>query len=172
MPRALKSREQHYLEGTMPQNVLPGQTDIPSGRPRYPKGLSPDAKKIFKELCRQLEDRRQLTRGDSELLRLYAESYERQREAQAKLAAEGIIKIYKRLDSNGQPHDVEKPNLWLAVAERHEKYMLAVLVQLGLTPAARARVRPLKSAEPVDDLDVAMNSIKPMLVFPKAVGHE
>jgi len=138
--------QEHLLHGSKPQNVLPGALDIPPGKPRRPKALSKEAKRIHRELGSQLEERRALTRGDSELLRLYCSLHDRQRHAQAKIDDQGEVCVYTRLDSNGEAHEMEKENIWLGVAERAEKQMLAILVQLGLTPAARMRVRPLKPA--------------------------
>ena len=77
-------------------------------------------------------------------MRLEATLWDRQCHAQESLDGEGEITTYTRLDSNGQPHDMVKENIWLGVAERAGKTMLAILVQLGLTPAARMRVRPLQ----------------------------
>jgi P27 family predicted phage terminase small subunit len=144
MPRKLESIADHWLHGSKPQNTLPGVSDIPAGCPPSPKRLSPGARKIFKQLCALLQERCVLTRGDAELLRLYCTLHDRQKHAQAKIDEQGEVCTYTRLDSNGQPHDMVKENIWLAIAERAEKSMLAILVQLGLTPAARARVRPLK----------------------------
>jgi P27 family predicted phage terminase small subunit len=146
VPQNLKSITEHLLHGSKPQNTLPGVSDIPPGKPRRPKSLSKEAKRIHRELCAMLEERAALTRGDSELLRLYCSLHDRQRHAQAKIDVEGEVCIYTRLDSHGEPHDQEKENIWLGVAERAEKQMLTILVQLGLTPAARTRVRPLKAA--------------------------
>jgi P27 family predicted phage terminase small subunit len=148
MPRNLKSITEHMLHGSKPQNVIPAVSDIPAGKPRRPKALSKEAKRIHRELCSQLEERHALTRGDSELLRLYCSLHDRQRHAQAKLDTEGEVCIYTRLDSNGEAHEFHKENIWLGVAERAEKNMVAILIQLGLTPAARMRVRPLKPASP------------------------
>ena len=146
MARNLKSLTDHLLHGSKPQNVLPGVLDIPPGKPRRPKKLSPEARRIHRELCTQLEERRALTRGDSELLRLYCALHDRQRHAQLKIDKEGEVCVYTRLDSNGEAHEMVKENVWLGVAERAEKNMVQILIQLGLTPAARMRVRPLKPA--------------------------
>jgi phage terminase small subunit len=37
---------------------------------------------------------------------------------------------------------MEKPNLWLKVAETSERNMIACLDRLGLTPNARGKVKP------------------------------
>jgi P27 family predicted phage terminase small subunit len=103
-----------------------------------------------------LEKRRHLTEGDIELLRIYSLLYVRHAKALEKIEAQGEICVYVRLDSNGQPHDQEKPNLWLKVAETCEKNMVACLDRLGLTPANRAKIKPTgddknKPADPMEE---------------------
>ena len=88
-----------------------------------------------------------MTAADGETIRLYCLALERHKRATAALALEGEVKMYERLDSNGQVHHVEKANLWLKVAEQAEKFMLATLMQLGLTATARDRVKQVKPAD-------------------------
>jgi P27 family predicted phage terminase small subunit len=135
------SPEEHRIKGTRPTRALDHGQDIPAGRPSYPKGISPDAKRVFKRLCNLLEKRRTLTHGDGELLRMYSLLYTRHEKALAKLAEEGEIRIYYRLNNNGESVPAEKPNLWLKVAETCERNMVACLDRMGLTPNARAKVK-------------------------------
>ena len=151
MPRPRKSLAEHKLNSTTPAYVVPGSSVEPS-RPRYPKGVSKAARKEFKRLCVVLEKRRSLTEGDEHALRLFAILFDRHSEAVAKLAEEGTIRIYFRLDNQGKQVASERPNLWLKVAQESEKQMVAILRELGLTPMNRAKVRPTevpKEAEPV-----------------------
>lgn len=141
MPRERIPLETHRLRGSRPQYVTPASVAHP-GRPRYPKGLSPDAKRTFKNLCRLLEQRRSLTEGDGELLRLVAINIDRHAKACAKVAEEGEIKVYFRLDKHGEQVPSEKPNLWLEVACNAEKFIQSALRDLGLTPGTRGKVKP------------------------------
>jgi len=147
VPRPRKDLETHSLHGTRPAYSEPA-SDVRAGRPKYPKNLSLDAKATFKRLVKLLETRRTCTQGDAEILRLYCVAFDRHTRALEHLAAEGEICVYVRLDSNGQPHDQEKPNLWLAVAENCEKYMRACLSDLGLNPINRAKVKPAEEKKP------------------------
>jgi P27 family predicted phage terminase small subunit len=116
---------------------------LPSaGRPKFPRTISGDAKYIFRQLCKTLEARRTLTPGDGQLLALYAVAYDRQQRALTKIAEQGEICVYTRLDSNGTAHDVEKANLWLKVATDAERFMLSALDRLGLTPLNKGKVLP------------------------------
>jgi len=158
MPTPRKSDARHWLNGTKSQAKLEHQFQVPASRPRAPKDLSPEALAVFKQLCALLRNRRALTAGDAELIRLYAIKYERHAKARAKIEVEGEIRIYTRLDSNGQPRDVEKENLWLKVATGCEKDMVAILDRLGLTPMNRSKAkptgeRPADQAQPPDPFE-------------------
>src|SRR5579864_290260 len=74
MPRERKPVDEHKLQGTRPQYVNP-EAIIPAGRPKYPRGISNDAKRVFKTIARLLEQRRSLSEGDGELMRLLAIAY-------------------------------------------------------------------------------------------------
>lgn len=136
-----KSEFMHELSGTKSQATTP---DIitPPGRPKYPRELPKEGRKIFKRICATLETRRALTAGDGELLLLYVETFLRWQEAVSKLREQGTICAYTRLDSHGQPHEQFKTNLWLPVAEKAEQKLVGIIDRLGLTPMNRSKVRP------------------------------
>ncbi len=141
MAQTAKSPEEHRLAGTVSQAKPKIESVVPEGRPKCPRSLPPLARKTFRKLCRLLEERRALTKGDGELLVLYAEIWDRQRQANEALKTEGIICHYTRLDSSGVAHAVEKPNINLAIAERAEKQLVAILDRLGLTALNRDKVK-------------------------------
>ncbi|MDA4120131.1 MAG: P27 family phage terminase small subunit, partial [Thaumarchaeota archaeon] len=136
MPTPRKELSAHKLQNTKPKYIEESSVVAP-GRPRFPKNLSTDAKRFFKNLCRMLEQRRTLTEGDQELLRLAAILRDRHERSMEHVIAEGEICTYVRLDSNGAPHDMVKENLWLRCAKDAEKQMVAILDRLGLTPLNR-----------------------------------
>jgi P27 family predicted phage terminase small subunit len=145
MPTPRKPDELHWLTGTKSQ-ARPVEFTPSAGRPKKPKGVSKEALASFKRLCRLLESRRSLTPGDEDILRLFAVLFDRHARALTKLAEEGEIRVYVRFDSNGQAHDVEKTNMWLKIAQDAERQMVAILRDLGLTPNARAKVKPTAEA--------------------------
>jgi len=147
MPRHRKSLELHDLQGTVPQYVT-GQSSVPAALPRPPKFLTPEARKKFKALVRQLSARRAVTAGDEDLLTLYCTTWERWRSAMDKVREEGDVVEYTRLSSDGSPVKTEKPNLRLAMMEKAERTMLAILTRLGLTPKDRDAVRPTAPRPP------------------------
>ena len=142
MPTPAKDSDKHWLEGTKSQAKSDSGQEFTPGRPKYPRGLVGDAKAAFKRLVNLLESRRALTAADGELIYIFAVNFARHAKALAKLAEEGEIRIYVRLDSHGEPHNVEKENLWLKVAFTAEKNMVACLDRLGLSPMNRAKVKP------------------------------
>ncbi len=135
------SPEEHKLKGTRPTRAADNGQDIPAGRPKFPKGLTPEAKGIFKLLCRQLAERRALTAGDMQILHLYAEQWLRWGNARAKVVELGEIVTDTRLDNHSVAHEVLRKNPWLGVVEVCETKMHAILRDLGLTPNARAKVK-------------------------------
>jgi P27 family predicted phage terminase small subunit len=143
MPR--KSLAEHQLNGTRPNYDPNSDVKLEGGRPKCPKGLSPEARRQFKLLARQLQERRQITKADGAALTLYCQAFERHREATERLRGEGIVRLYTRLNNHGEEVEVEKINIWLQVQEKAERFMLATLMQLGLTPQARHKVKQLKS---------------------------
>lgn len=145
MPTPKKDLFAHALHGTMPR-YIESDSDVAPGRPRYPKNLSLDARRVFKPLCALLERRKTLTEGDAELLRIYAVLFDRHARAISHVETEGEVCQYTRLDSNGAPHLIWKENLWLKTAKDCERQMVAILDRCGLSPATRGKVK--KAAEP------------------------
>jgi P27 family predicted phage terminase small subunit len=152
MPQPAKTPAEHELHGTVPQNRYKQlESYLPPGRPKFPKTLSKAGRQVFKMLCQLLQERRVLTHGDLEAIRLYSLLHQRHARATEHLEVEEEICEYTRLDSNGQAHKFMKANLWLKVATDAEGRMLAILVQLGLTPKAKDFVKPTKSDKPKEE---------------------
>jgi P27 family predicted phage terminase small subunit len=146
MPTPRKSDAMHALSGTKSQATTP---DIitPPGRPKCPKEFTKEQRRIFKQVCKLLETRRALTAGDGELLRVYVVTFVRWQRALSFIETEGEICKYVRMDSNGQPHDQFKTNLWLPVAEKAEQKLISLCDRLGLTPLNRSKVKPTGEQE-------------------------
>src|SRR5216683_5683523 len=152
-PTPRKSLAEHALQGTKPNYEVDVRLSaLAGGRPRVPKDLSPESRRTFKTLCRLLQERRQLTPADGETIRLYCCALERHKRAIEHLATEGEVTFYTRLDSNSVAHQIEKPNLWMKIAEQAEKFMLSTLTSLGLTATSRDRVKQVKPAEDEEEI--------------------
>jgi P27 family predicted phage terminase small subunit len=144
MPRERKSDELHDLEGTT-SRAAP-ELSVAGSRPRCPKELSPEARKIFRNACSELEKRRAVTSADAIILELLAATVDKYRRARQHVAEEGEIVEYTRLDKKGEQVTVRSKNLWLGIANEAETKITALLDRLGMTPMNRARVRPTKDS--------------------------
>jgi P27 family predicted phage terminase small subunit len=122
-----------------------GDLDMVEGRPRFPQGLSPAAKVIFKRLTKDLESRRQITPADREVLASYARLSDTRAKAQAALEAEGVVVNEEWADKEGGIHTRQKTNLYWPVVLACEKQQFSILQSLGLTPTARHKVKPVKA---------------------------
>jgi P27 family predicted phage terminase small subunit len=144
MGRPAKSVHEHELHGTKRQVKEP--SGFVGGRPKYPKHLSPDAKKAYKHAVALLEARHTLTEGEESLLAVYATVYARWIEAKSELVGKLFVQI-PLLDSNGQVHFVERPNPRLKIASECETKLLAITKTLGLSPTDRERSKPTAGSD-------------------------
>jgi P27 family predicted phage terminase small subunit len=165
MPMPRKSLSEHDLTGTKPQYVLP-DVAVKTGRPIYPRNLSPEAKRFFKTICRQLERRGNLTEGDQELIRLAAILRDRHARAIEHINAEGEICSYTRLDKKGETFESVAPNVWLKIAQESEKQIVSILDRCGLTPLNRAKVAPAEppktqTTSPEDEATLSRDAAQP-----------
>ncbi len=155
--RERKSLTEHKLCGTKPQYVLPA-SDVTAGRPKYPKGISGEAKQTFKRLVKMLSERRALTPGDSEVLRLYSHLFDRHARALKKLAEQGEVVKYDAVTAGGTVVTCEKLNFYLKIATDCAGRMAALLRDLGLTPGTRGKIKQTESPKPADDAGAALLS--------------
>jgi P27 family predicted phage terminase small subunit len=175
MAMPAKPAELHKLHGTKAETKSV-QSSIPASRPKYARNLPENLRGLFREICKQLQERRAVTKADAHLISLYCICWDRHQRATKKLLEEGEICVYTRLDSNGKAVQQEKPNLWLKVAETSEKQMVACLDRLGLSPMNRDKVRPTASSQEEiaqDPMDAFMNRAKrPTVIFTKEQNRE
>lgn len=164
MPAARKSALLHELHGTTPNGRASDASHVQSGRPKFPKDLDSSLRPIFKRLCKLLHERRALSPGDVELIRLYCFQHDRHARNAALLRQEGELCTYIRLDSNGQPHPQVKINLRLKVCTDAERQMAAILNQLGLTPTAKDRAKPTTGTPKDEIIPGSMADLMPQLV--------
>jgi P27 family predicted phage terminase small subunit len=152
MPTPRKPILLHELHGTKPHDRASETSHVPPGRPKFPSDLPFSSKRVFKRLCATLAERRSLTAGDMDLIRLYCIVHDRHATESKLLREEGCIVAYTRLDSNGQPHQQFKENLRLKVVQISERQMVDILTRLGLTPTAKDRAKPVGPVVNKDDI--------------------
>ena len=160
MANARKSLADHELENTRARYSLP-DSDVNPGRPKIPRGISGEAKAAFKRLTKMLQQRRTLTSGDQEILRLYAHAYDRHQRALAKLAEEGEIRCYEQTTKGGDVISVERENLWLPICQNAERYMRGLLSDLGLNPIQRTRVKKTEVPQSSDAIPTVAETTLP-----------
>jgi P27 family predicted phage terminase small subunit len=122
------------------------------GRPKYPRDISATGKRIFKRLCKRLEERRTLTSGDEEILKLYVFYSDQHAEALAHLQSEGTV-----IQTEKGP--LVSP--YLAIAERMAAKMISILDRLGLTPASRDRVKTTRRTLEPNTLEILLTPEPP-----------
>ena len=161
MPTPKKSQHVHWLTGSVSQATQPEAEHNPkAGRPAYPANVSVATKQAFKRLVAVLTERRAVTSGDQDILRLYAVVFDRHTRALGHLQREGEIVEVICLDGHGVQFTKMKANLWLKIAQDSEKAILGCLDRLGLTPLAKSKVRPAQKADdaPVDPMEASFLS--------------
>jgi P27 family predicted phage terminase small subunit len=144
MARPRKTEFEHELHGTVSQAKPVTESHVVGGRPKIPSDLGKGLRRVFKDLCRILSERRALSKGDVELVRLYCFVYDRHKRNVAALQTEGEVVTYYRLNNHGESVPQVKENIRLKLVSGCEKQMASILSQLGLTPTAKDRARPVK----------------------------
>jgi P27 family predicted phage terminase small subunit len=137
-----KSEALHDLHSTTPHDRAADFSHVKAGRPKFPKDLTPAMRPTFKRIVRLLEERRTVTEGDVELIRLYCILYDRQQRNESAMREEGEVMTYFRLDSNGQSVPQVKRNIRWEVCTNAERQMESIIAKLGLTPTTKDRVKP------------------------------
>jgi P27 family predicted phage terminase small subunit len=143
--RERKSDELHELQGT--ESRTAPEVSVAGSKPRCPKELSPEARKIFRSACSELEKRRAVTSADAIILELLASTVDKYRRAREHVRVEGEIVEYTTLDKNREQVTKKAKNLWLGIANEAETKITALLDRLGFTPINRSRIRPTKDSQ-------------------------
>ena len=110
--------------------------------PASPSHLSKEARKYWKESYKLLSDTGILTKTDEDSLALFCETKARWIHAKERLAKDGPVIIAQ----SGFP--VQNP--YLQIMNKAHEQMMKLLVEFGMTPAARTKVHavPTEPKEP------------------------
>lgn len=146
MGRQAKSFEQHLLHGTVPQSRPEKPSVFVSGRPLFPKHLSPAARQEFKRCVKLLERRGTLTPGDQAALAVYSEVYARWVLAKQAIG-DDLMQETVVTDNHGVARTVRRVHPLLKVVQNCEAQLLALAKSLGLTPVDREKAKPTKPNE-------------------------
>lgn len=122
-PSALKIVNGKNADEPQPEVVLP----------KPPRHLSAVAKKEWKRITPLLFDMKVLAEIDTVALAAYCNAFARWREAEDKVAEEGMIVKAP----SGYP--IQSP--YLAIANKALEQMHKLLIEFGMTPASRTKVK-------------------------------
>ena len=112
------------------------EPEAPVGRPKCPDHIKNDviAAKEWESVCDHLQTLSVLTKVDVVLLELYCKTYSRYRQAEAQIDKFGEVLI-----SPNTKTPMVSP--YYTARNRYAADLSKYLIELGLTPAARARMR-------------------------------
>jgi len=111
---------------------------------RAPAGLSPEAKKHWAIVAKQLADVGILTNLDKSALVVYCEAWARWRIATDHVHAEGMLVT--------QPGGYLAQNPYLSIANKAFDHLQKLMVEFGMTPSSRTRIEvpPAEQADPME----------------------
>ena len=153
-PTALKrlqgtDRADRVLEDEMMPSLLEA---VPSA----PGFLSPDAKKEWRSVCRELLALDMLHGVDLALLAAYCNEMAGYIEAEGEVLRQGAVTSLERPD--GSEYLMQNP--WVNIRNSRLKNAQSLANQFGFTPAARTRIRAEAKPKENDPFDEMLNSDK------------
>ena len=110
-----------------------GEPKPPAGIPKYPPHLDKAAKQEWRRMAKDLEPLGILTNLDKAVFALYCEAFSTWAMATEKIQKEGML--YKA------PSGFPMINPYFYIANKSKEQMLKALIELGMTPSSRSRVR-------------------------------
>lgn len=108
-----------------------------AGRPDLPADLSPQERAVWESVADELQERGTLTPADGASIALYAQTFCTHRAERDLLEKEGRVIVVSKLDKHKDAILVHSVNPRVRIVSDLEKRLLALLKQLGMTPATR-----------------------------------
>jgi P27 family predicted phage terminase small subunit len=123
----------HIAAGTFRPNRHGSSPQPGAAIPKAPAGMNKDARKLWRYFAARLAKVRVLTELDGEALAIYCSAAARRAKAEAEIARTGeVIKT---------PAGFAAVSPWLSVQQKAAELMLRYGQELGLSPAARTRLK-------------------------------
>jgi P27 family predicted phage terminase small subunit len=132
-PTALK-----IIKGMRRDRINHEEPKAPPARPDCPRELDRTARTQFGKVCDLLEPLRILTKADGPIVALYSHHYSRWR------AAESEVKKFGLLLEGSRGTLVANPAL--RVSHEAAAAMAKILIEMGMSPSARSRIRATPAA--------------------------
>jgi P27 family predicted phage terminase small subunit len=134
---------------------------VASGRPTAPKGLKGIALAEWKAIVPELERMKVLSCVDGKALAAYCFSYAEWWEAHDEVERLGLVVEEPIVVGQGNDKEVVgykyKRNPAVSIMHEAMKIMKAFLIEFGLTPAARSRLRVETKAPEADPMDAFLS---------------
>lgn len=121
----------------------------PSGKPRCPDWIDPEAKTAWRQLVPQLEVMKVLTRIDGNALTRYCQLWARWKKAELFIQKNG--EVYPLKDESGRIKCL-MPFPQVSIASKLAQQLTRLEQEFGLTPSARTRINIETAGEPADEL--------------------
>lgn len=137
LPTALK-----ILRGeTRPSRINQNEPQPARTAPKMPPWLHEPARKIWKQLVKQLAEMNVLSSADEAVMACYCVTYARMQQAEVKVRETGG-------DVVRSPNGFPQVNPWLSIQREAQKELKGLAIELGLTPCARTKIKvqPLRPA--------------------------
>jgi len=129
------------------------------GDPEMPEGLSAAAGAEWRSIVPELRQLGVLTKIDGKALAAYCHAFARWMEAEVEIRRLGIVVMEPIFNGEQFLGCKYKKNPAVTISETAQKIMKAFLVEFGMTPSSRSRVRIEKptEADPMDEFLKAAN---------------
>ena len=135
------------VRGNPGKRPLPeDEPQIPASRPEAPSTLSEGARQHWDVVVERLADAKIMTNLDIPALEIYCEAYAKWADANQKIQEHGpLIK---------SPQGFPMQSPYLQIANKAFDQMKAMLVEFGMTPSSRTKVRTTESGKKDDFGDI------------------
>jgi P27 family predicted phage terminase small subunit len=126
------------------------------GIPEMPKGMWPAARREWHRIAPVLLEIGVLTIADGKALAAYCEAYALWEKARQSIDEYGLVVVDKYKDKDGTEHESLKANPAIAIRASAAKEMKSFLIEFGLTPASRAKLKISTKPKEKDPMDEYM----------------
>jgi P27 family predicted phage terminase small subunit len=126
----------HVLQGGKAKTHRPEndrEPKPPAMIPKCPKHLDKEARQEWNRMVKELEPLGLLTNLDKAIFAVYCETFSTWAQASRKIQEMGMVRVTK----NG----FTEQNPYFPIANKAKEQMLKALIELGMTPSSRSRVK-------------------------------
>ena len=111
--------------------------------PKCPEHLDKEAQAEWKRMAKELKPLGILTQLDKNIFAVYCQAFSTWAQATRKITEMGMVRVTK----NG----FTEQNPFLPIANKAKEQMMKALIEMGMTPSSRARVKVTSPPKEEDD---------------------